>query len=73
MTLNRNKKSIVLDLKSERGKSIAKSLIKETHALIENNRPGVMDRLALAINHVKKINSDIVYTSVSGFGQSRPL
>ena len=55
MTLNRNKKSIVLDLKSERGKSIAKSLIKETHALIENNRPGVMDRLGLAINDVKKI------------------
>ena len=73
MTLNRNKKSIVLDLKSPRGKSIAKALIKETHALVENDRPGVMDRLGLAIDDVKKINSNIVYTSVSGFGQSGPL
>ncbi|MDG2187401.1 MAG: CoA transferase [Hyphomicrobiales bacterium] len=73
MALNRNKKSVVLDLKSQQGKSIAEKLIKETHALIENNRPGVMERLGLGIDDVKKINNKIVYTSVSGFGQTGPL
>lgn len=73
ITLNRNKKSLALDLKSNRGRSLALELLKSANAIIENNRPGVMQRLGLGAEDVKKINNKIVYTSVSGFGQTGEL
>ena len=73
ITLNRNKKSLALDLKSNRGRSLALELLKSANAIIENNRPGVMQRLGLGAEDVKKVNNEIVYTSVSGFGQTGEL
>ena len=73
ITLNRNKKSLALDLKSNRGRSLALELLKSANAIIENNRPGVMQRLGLGAEDIKKINNKIVYTSVSGFGQTGEL
>ena len=73
ITLNRNKKSLALDLKSTHGRSLALEILKTANAIIENNRPGVMQRLGLGEKDVKKINNKVVYTSVSGFGQTGEL
>lgn len=70
--LNRNKRSIVIDLKQEEGKEIVRKLIAKSGALIENNRPGALAKLGLGAEHARAINPAIVYVSLSGFGQSGP-
>ncbi|MFQ5872284.1 MAG: CaiB/BaiF CoA transferase family protein [Dehalococcoidia bacterium] len=72
LSLNRGKKSIVLDLKSERGREILFHLAKRCDVLVENFVPGVMSRLGLEYEAVKKHNPRIIYASVSGFGQTGP-
>lgn len=72
MNLNRNKKGITLNLKSEKGKEIFRDLVKKCDIVIENYRPGVMDRLGLGYEELKKINPAVVYGAVSGFGQYGP-
>lgn len=67
-TINRNKESIELDLKSEKDIEIVKKLIKKADVLIENNRPGVMNKLGLDFESVKKINDKLVYASITGYG-----
>jgi crotonobetainyl-CoA:carnitine CoA-transferase CaiB-like acyl-CoA transferase len=71
-SVNRNKRSVVLDLKSEAGKSAARALIRSADIVIENNRPGVMDRLGLGYASFKKERPDLIYCSISAFGQSGP-
>ena len=70
--VNRNKKSITLNLKSERGKGIAYRLIRECDIFIEEFRPGVAERLGIGYPQVKEINPTIIYCSISGFGQEGP-
>jgi len=70
LSLNRGKKSIALDLKSDSGKEILKKLCSETDVLIENFRPSVMERLGLSYEVLSAINPGLVYCSVSGFGQT---
>ncbi len=65
---NRNKKSITLDLKHPQGKLIFKELISEADVLIENLRPGVMDRLGIGWEAMQLVNPRLVYVAVSGFG-----
>jgi len=65
---NRNKKSISLDLKSLEGKKIFLQLIRTADVVIQNFRPGVMERLGIGCSDVLKINPNIIYTSISGFG-----
>lgn len=72
LMLNRNKKSIVLDLKSEQGVDIFLSLVAQADVLIEQFRPGVMDRLGLGYEKLSKINPGLVYCSLSGYGQTGP-
>lgn len=72
LSINRGKKSITLNLKSEEGKKILASLIQKSDVLIENNRPGVMERLGFSYNTVKKINAQCIMASISGFGQYGP-
>ena len=69
MHVNRNKKSIALDLKSEKGKHALKELIKRSDVVVENFRPGVMDRLGIGYESLRKIYPGIIYASISGFGQ----
>ena len=69
---NRNKKSMILNLKDPEGLELAKELLKTCDILVENNRPGVMDRLGLSYEAVKAIRPDIIYASISGFGQTGP-
>ena len=68
VSLNRNKKSINLNLKNEEDLIFLKKLIEKSDVLVENFRPGVMERLGLSFDEVSKINSRIVYGSISGFG-----
>ena len=72
MNLNRNKRGITLNLKTEEGKQILRDLVKESDILVENYRPGVMERLGLGYEDLKKINPALVYGAVSGFGHYGP-
>ncbi|MGG0451787.1 CaiB/BaiF CoA-transferase family protein [Priestia megaterium] len=69
---NRNQKSLALDLRSEEGKEIIYKLVKEVDVIVENYRPGAMDRLGLGYEKLKEINPKIVYCSCSGYGSSGP-
>ena len=71
-SLNRNKKSVTLDLRTEEGRDIVLELAKNADALIQNFRPGVMEKYGLGYEIVKAINPKIVYCSISGFGPKGP-
>ena len=71
-SLNRNKRSVVLDLKHPHGTEQAKALVGHADVVLENFRPGVMDRLGLGYDIVSKVNPRLVYCSVSGYGQRGP-
>jgi formyl-CoA transferase len=72
LLLNSNKRSTVIDLKTDEGKEIARRLIKECDVVAENLGPGVMNRLGLSYEEVKKLNPRAVYASVKGFGSYGP-
>ena len=72
MSINRNKKSITLDMKGDKAIEIIMKLIKGSDVLVENFRPGAMERLGLAYQQVKAMNPRLVYCSISGFGQNGP-
>lgn len=72
MSVNRNKRSITLNLKSEEGKKILRDLIAQSDILVENNRAGVMDRLGLGYQDARAINPRLIYASISGYGQTGP-
>jgi crotonobetainyl-CoA:carnitine CoA-transferase CaiB-like acyl-CoA transferase len=68
----RNKRSIVIDLKSEDGRGIFKRLVATAHILVENYRPGVLDRLGFSLEELHKIQPKLVVIRISGWGQSGP-
>ena len=70
LSVNRNKKSMTLDMKSERGKEVLWRLIDVSDVLVENFRPGAMDRLGLGYDAVKARRPAMVYCSISGFGDT---
>jgi len=72
VNLNRGKKSITINLKTEDGKNIFKELVKQSDVLLENFRPGTMNRLGLGYEELKEINPRLVYAAISGFGQYGP-
>lgn len=72
MMLNRGKKSIVLDLKKPSAINIVKELVKKMDVVIQNFKPGVMDKLGIGYNELKKINPGIIMISVSIFGSEGP-
>ena len=69
---NRGKRSIVLDLQQPQGVEIALRLATDVDVVVENFRPGVMDRLGLGYEHVRAVNPDVVYASLTGFGSEGP-
>lgn len=71
-TYNRNKKGITLNVKAEETKEIMHRLIKETDIFIENYRPGLLKKIGLGYEDLKKINPKLIMVSISGFGQSGP-
>jgi crotonobetainyl-CoA:carnitine CoA-transferase CaiB-like acyl-CoA transferase len=73
LSLNRNKESISLDLKRPEGLEIALALAAQSDVVVENFRPGVADRLGVGYGALSKINPRLVYSAISGFGQTGPL
>lgn len=69
---NRGKMSMTVDLKTEEGKALFRDLIRVSDACVENFRPGVMDRLGIGYEELRKLNPTIVLASISGFGQVGP-
>ncbi len=72
LSLNRAKKSVTLNLKAEEGKTIFKELIKDFDVIIENYRPGTMEKLGIGYDVLKKINPKLIYAASSGFGHTGP-
>ncbi len=71
-SVNRNKRSIALDLKSGEDLALAKDICASANVVIENNRPGVMDRLGLGYADIRALNPAIIYCSISAFGTDGP-
>lgn len=71
-SLARNKKCVTLDLKQEKGRELAKALIKDADVVIENFRPGMMEEWGMSYEALKKINPNIIFTRISGYGQDGP-
>jgi formyl-CoA transferase len=72
LSINRNKRSITLDMKREAGKAVLWRLIDRSDILVENFRPGAMDRLGFGYEAVRKRRPGMIYASISGFGQTGP-
>jgi formyl-CoA transferase len=72
-TINRNKKSIVVDLKTERGRGIVLDLVKHCDVLVENFRPGTLEKWGLGPEELNRVNPELVITRISAFGQTGPM
>ena len=72
LSLNRNQRSMTINLKEEKGKEIIYRLVKESDIIVENYRPRVMERLGLGYDDLSKINPGIIYASASGYGPDGP-
>lgn len=71
--INRNKRSLVLDLKTDQGRDTARSLAAVCDVVVENFRPGVASRLGVGYDSLKLLRPDLIYCSISGFGQTGPF
>jgi formyl-CoA transferase len=72
-TINRNKKSVVLDLKTERGRLTVLDLVRRCDVLLENFRPGTLEKWGLGPEELDRVNPELVITRISAFGQTGPL
>ncbi len=72
LSLNRNKRSIRLDLKNERGRDALLALVRDHDVVLESFRPGVLDRLGVGYERMREVNPGIVYCAISGYGQTGP-
>jgi crotonobetainyl-CoA:carnitine CoA-transferase CaiB-like acyl-CoA transferase len=72
MSCNRNKESLVLDLKSDEGKDLLARLVERADVLMENFRPGVLDRLGFPVSRLHELNPGLVVLSITGFGHDGP-
>lgn len=72
LSVNRTKRSITLNLKHKRGREIIFRLIKDADIFVENYKPGVADRLGIGFDVLRKHNPNLIYASISGFGQTGP-
>jgi len=72
LSVNRNKRSMTLNLKDERGKAILRRLVREADVLIENFKTGTFDRLGIGYEDLRKINPGLVYCSITGYGTTGP-
>ena len=72
LTINRSKRSVVLDLKQDAAKDALKTLVADADVFIQNNRPGAVERMGLDYETLRRINPRLVYVSISGFGENGP-
>ncbi|WP_116367320.1 CaiB/BaiF CoA transferase family protein [Parahaliea mediterranea] len=71
-SLGRNKKSVTLDLKSEKGRALARKLMHSADVVVENFRPGVVEEWGMGPEDIKQVNPGVVYARISGYGQTGP-
>ncbi len=71
-TLNRNKRSVVLNLKDEKGISLLKALVAGADVFVQNFRPGVAERMGIGADVLRAVKPDLIYVSISGFGEKGP-
>ena len=69
---NAGKKSVTINLKSDRGKQLFKRLVETADVVVENFRPGVLDRLGVGYDVLRSVNPTLIYCAISGFGQDGP-
>ncbi len=72
-SVNRNKKSVTLNLKTEEGKAIFKKLVSSSDVVVDQFRPGVMDKMGLGYDQLRQVNEGIIYCSITGYGLNGPL
>ena len=72
LAVNRNKRSLALDLREEKGRAVFRRLVQQADVVVENFRPGVMERLGLGYEELKTVNARLVYCTISGFGSTGP-
>lgn len=72
LSINRNKKSLTLNLKDERGKAILRDLIRKGDVMVENFRPGALEKLGFSWEEIRRVNPRMIFASLSGFGQTGP-
>jgi len=72
MSLNRNKRGMTLNLKSEAGKEVFRDMVAKADIVVENYRPGTMEKLGLGYETLREINPRLIYAAASGFGQTGP-
>ncbi len=72
LSLNRNKRSIRVDLKHERGREVLLRLVRDHDVVLESFRPGVLDRLGVGYERMKEVNPGVVYCAITGYGQDGP-
>ncbi|MBS4534435.1 CoA transferase [Clostridium sp. D2Q-14] len=72
MSINRNKKSMTLNLKKQESKDLLLKMVKEADVIVENYRPGTMEKLGLGYDKLKEVNPKIIYAAASGFGHTGP-
>ena len=73
LCVNRNKRSIVVDFKTDEGRKILQELVKQSDVLVENFRPGTLARFSLDYESASRANPNLIYCSITGFGQTGPL
>src|SRR3984885_5004812 len=72
LSLNRGKRSIRIDLKSDQGKAVLLRLVRDADVLLESFRPGVLDRLGVGYERLRQENPGLVYCAITGYGQDGP-
>src|SRR4029077_11428946 len=72
LSVNRNKRSVVLDLKTADGRAVAEALAIASDVVVENFKPGTAARLGLGAEKLQSLKPELVYASISGFGQNKP-
>ncbi len=72
LTTNRNKRSIVLNLKSEGGRELLKKLVASADVFVQNFRPGTVERMGIGEEDLRRVKPDLIYVSISGFGEKGP-
>ena len=73
LSINRNKRSLTLNLRTDKGKEVLRRLIERSDVVIENFRGGAMDRLGFGYERLREINPRVIYCAISGYGHTGPL
>ena len=72
LMINRNKRSVAINLKEPRGVELLKQMVADADVFVQNFRPGTVERMGIGDDDLRRVNPDLIYVSISGFGESGP-